>query len=193
MVSRRSFLIGLGGILTSGFVTRVCSHVRATSSPLLLDPGRIEETLFVNPTYSDGPNFWSLSLGPEEMMAPPPPTWREHLGLLDRAPEDIQRVLDDRSMTVEALDQPLDEFGWEDLWEYRNSPTAKAYWLLKELGVGHALGGSGRSVGRLEYHRQPNPMSSWHWVELRDSLSISLLQAHLVDAGHPIRVAMAEV
>jgi hypothetical protein len=45
----------------------------------------------------------------------------------------------------------------------------------------------------MEFHSCPNPMSSWHWVELRDDLSISLLQARLVEAGHPIRVVMGEV
>src|SRR3954471_10144632 len=36
MISRRSFLLGLGGIVTSTFVTRAASYARAHDRPLLL-------------------------------------------------------------------------------------------------------------------------------------------------------------
>ena len=37
----------------------------------------------------------------------------------------------------------------------------------------------------------PNPCSSWHWVELRDDLSASLLQARLIELRQPIRLKIA--
>lgn len=196
MISRRSFLVGLGGIVTSAFIARVRAHVEATHLPLLLDPGRAEETLHVYPTYHDDPNQWTPSLGPQQWEAPPVPTWREYLRSLGHrlgTREEIEAALAERSLSPEELDSELDAFGWEDMWEHNNSPTAKAYWLLKDLGIDCGLNAKGGRAGRMEFHSCPNPMSSWHWVELRDDVSISLLQARLVEAGHPIRVVMGEV
>ena len=81
MTTRRSFLLGAGGLLTTAFVTRVQRHVRETARPLLLDPGSTDETLYLydQQSWSDR-NKWRLSLGPYVGdTEPPPPTWHEHL------------------------------------------------------------------------------------------------------------------
>ena len=45
MTLRRSFLLGIGALVSASFVTRVKAHVLESARPLLLEPKRAEETL----------------------------------------------------------------------------------------------------------------------------------------------------
>ena len=47
MTSRRSFLLGIGALVSASFVTRVKAHVFESARPLLLEPKRAEETLYL--------------------------------------------------------------------------------------------------------------------------------------------------
>jgi hypothetical protein len=47
MTSRRSFLLGIGALVSASFVTRVKAHVLEIARPLLLEPKRAEETLYL--------------------------------------------------------------------------------------------------------------------------------------------------
>ena len=192
MISRRSFLLGLSGLVTSAFVARAQAHVLETRAPLLLDPGRAEEILYLyDHAAADTGNRWQVSLGPWEAVEPPPPMRRQHLLKLGYAPGDLERVWRERDGEPEELDQPLDDYDWADYWERHESPSAKAYWLLKELGLDCPLNARSSKAGRIDFLDSPNPVSAWHWVELRDDLSVSLLQARLIEAGHPIKLMLA--
>ena len=196
MISRRSFLIGFGSLVTSAFVARAQAHVRESRAPLLLDPGKAEETLYLyDHVGADTGNAWQISLGPWEEVEPPPPTWREHLtrrGYALATPDDLERVWRECSIQPEHLDQTLNDHRWADYWEDRESPSAKAYWLLKELGLDCPLNARGTKAGRIEFFDSPNPMSLWRWVELRDDLSVSLLQARLIEAGHRMKLVVGD-
>ena len=80
MISRRSFLLGIGSLVTTSFVARARVHVRESGSPLLLQPKRAEETLYLYEGFDQSYEPWStkyrVSLGPDQWPAPPPPTWR---------------------------------------------------------------------------------------------------------------------
>ncbi len=97
MVSRRSFLLSLGGLVTTAFVARVKRHIVETQTPLLLKPSRPEETLYVYDCLVDGDSCfkWRVTLGPDVWPAPPPPTWREYLeqnGFQLASPADRDRI-----------------------------------------------------------------------------------------------------
>jgi hypothetical protein len=62
--------------------------------------------------------------------------------------------------------------------------------LLKELKIGCGLNSRHEKEGRIEFFSSPNPMSDARWVELRDEMSVSLLQARLVECGHPIKIVV---
>ena len=47
MISRRSFLLGLGSLVTTSFVARARAHVRESGGPLLLQPKKADETLYL--------------------------------------------------------------------------------------------------------------------------------------------------
>jgi hypothetical protein len=198
MISRRSFLLGLGGLVTTAFAARAKAHALAEGEPLLLDPGRVEKTLhlFGLPDFAEGEltNRWQVSLGPWQQDPPPAPTWREYLRLqghrLD-TPEDLTQACRQAFLAPADLDEFLPEQSWWSCWEVSESPQAKAYTLLKGIGLDCALDLPGKKAGRITfvecgYH----PGSSERFVELHDDLSVSLLQARLIERNLPIRLVL---
>jgi hypothetical protein len=201
MISRRSFLLGIGSLVTTAFAAKAKAHAIVAQSPLLLDPGRAQETLYLYEGFdcSDGPDGtkWRVSLGPDRCPAPPPPTWREYLkpqGYAFETQADFDRAYRDMSLLPEEVDQPLDGYAWEDAWEYAESPQAKAFVLLKELKLDCGLNRSGEKAGRIVFtERGSHPGSSEGWVDLRDDLTASLLQARIIERELPIRLRIGEL
>ena len=71
------------------------------------------------------------------------------------------------------------------------SPQAKAYSLLKELNLGCSLDAEGKKVGRMEFIEGGwHPGSSACWVELRDDLTVSLLQAAIIERDLPLKITI---
>jgi hypothetical protein len=195
MTSRRSFLLGIGALVSATFVTRVKAHVLETARPLLLEPKRAEETLYLYDQSSwDEEWKWRVSLGPDLYEPPPPPTWREHLrsrGYTFDIQEDYDRAYREMSLQPEDLEQPLDGYGWESYWEHYESPQAKAAILLKELKLDCALEEPGRKAGRIGFTEWGgHPGSCERWVDLKDDLTVSILQARIIERELPIKLVI---
>jgi hypothetical protein len=194
MLDRRHFLIGAGALLTASFVNRAKAFSRRSGEPLVLSPARKpDETLYVYRQESDYGAKWRVSLGPDQPFAPPPPTWREHLRALGHPLEtqdEIESACREHDLTPDELDVRLNGFGWEDSWDNFTGPQAKAHHLLKGLdlrGAGSAL----RQAGQIIFEEfGGSPGNSYTWVELRDDLTVSLLQARLIELNLPINVAV---
>jgi hypothetical protein len=76
MIDRRHFLIGAGALLTASFVRRASAFSKKTGRPLILPAVQEpEETWQADNEVAN----WRVSLGPDQPLAPPVPTWREHL------------------------------------------------------------------------------------------------------------------
>ncbi len=201
MISRRSFLLGIGSLVTTSFVARARAHVREIRSPLLLQPKRAEETLYLYEGFdqSDGPwvTKYRVSLGPDQWRAPPPPTWREHLksrGYRLETREDHDRICEEQSLTPEELDQPIDGYSWEDYWEHYESPQAKAHQLLKDLDLDCDPKAPGSKAGAILFTEWGgHPGSSERWVDLKDDLSVSILQARLIERDLPIELVLGSL
>src|SRR4051794_20505929 len=74
MTSRRSFLLGISALVSASFVTRVKAHVLESARPLLLEPKRAQETLYLyDQSGWDDDWKWRVSLGPDDVHEPPPP------------------------------------------------------------------------------------------------------------------------
>ncbi len=201
MISRRAFLIGLGSIVTSRFVAQAKAHVHATGQPLLIQPARAEETLYLYEGFGSEEGDWGYryraSLGPDEDPAPPPPTWREHLeaqGWALSTPADYDRLLRERGLRREDLDARMSRGAWEEHWDYAASPQARAYQLLHDLRLdcdpeqpGHKAGGIAFTDGG------GHPGSVERWANLKDDLSVSILQARITERALPIRLVMASL
>jgi hypothetical protein len=201
MISRRSFLLGLGGLVTTSFVTRTTSHIAAQGAPLLLDPGRAEETLYVYDfgvcSGEEGDGFkWRVSLGPDIYPAPPPPTWRDYLAAQDArldSQADLDRLRCEHSLASDELDDRIDGYQWESLWVHYDSPQAKAAIILKELNIDCSLDCRGRKAGLMDFvDWGGHPGSCARWVDLRDDLTVSLLQARLIELSHPIKIVIGD-
>lgn len=158
MISRRSFLLGLGSLVTASFAARAQAYASAEGVPLLLSPGLVEKTLYLyeglDPGEGEWGNKWRISLGPWQHDPPNPPTWREHLcqqGYRFGSPEDLDRIWWERWIAPEDLDTPLPAQSWWSTWEYNEGPQAKAYTLLKGLGLDCGLNRPGDKAGRINF------------------------------------------
>jgi hypothetical protein len=193
MFDRRRFLIGAGTLLTASFVRRASAFSRKAGEPLILSPaGKPEETLYVysQKEWSEDAE-WRVSLGADQPFAPPAPTWREHLRALGHPLEtedDIERACNEFDLPREDLDTRLNGFGWEDRWDNFAGPQAKAFHLLKDLDLGQA-GSALRQAGQIIFQEfGGSPGNSYTWVELQNDLTVSLLQARLIELNLPINV-----
>jgi hypothetical protein len=201
MFDRRRFLIGAGALLTASFVRQASAFSRKAGEPLLLPlTQKPEETLYIylqdwnDYETNDYVGKWRVSLGPDEPVAPPPPTWREYLrsrGHRLDTDDDIARVCaQNGSLTLEELDRTLDAYGWQDMWDYFTGPQAKAHHLLKKLDLG-APDSKLKQSGEIIFQGfGGGPGNSYTWVELQNDLTVSLLQARLIELNLPIKVKL---
>ena len=185
--SRRGFLIGAGSLLTTAFVSDARAFIRRTSQPLLASPAQIAQTIH---WYENGDYKNLLTLGPWTMDVPPAPTWREFFinqGIPHQTEAEIIHICQEHWIGPGDFDKPVSEHYWHEHWELCESPNVKAYRLLERIDIGPELG-SGRGP-LLEFHEGDNHPGSWDlWVNAKDKLSLSLLQARLIDLKMPIKI-----
>jgi hypothetical protein len=188
-------------LLTTSFVNRASAFSQKAGGPLILPSMRKpEETLYVymqdcefdeNDEVAEYGAKWRVSLGPDQPFAPP--TWREHLRALGHPLEthdEIERACIEHDLPLDELDVHLNGFGWEDSWDNFTGPQAKAHHLLKRLDLGGA-GSALRQAGQIILEQFGGSSgNSYTWVELRDDLTVSLLQARLIELNLPINVAV---
>jgi len=194
-INRRFFLVGAGALITTNFVSKAVAYANRTSRPLLVKPDRIEGELFI---YGDG----RISLGPFRLFDDEPiPTWRQYLA------QRIGRPIESESDIIAAgyddfseqeLDTRLDAFSWEQEWQCKRSPTARAYRLLDNLDLGLLRHRPGYTwePNSLTFIQTFNPGDCSHVVfaedqerpETLDPVTASLLQARLVELGTGLRL-----
>jgi hypothetical protein len=189
MFSRRGFLIGTAGLLTTAFVRDARSFIRRKEAPLLAVPSRTAHTLFWD--WPDGLDNPKLYLdGAPQVWAGLPPTWREflsspHMDYYD--PTDIKQRLEDVEFDPSQLDNEMNCWWWENHFDTKSGPSAKAYNLLEKIDLGPDLGGGdGPNLEFNEGGWDPSDISLH--VGASDLLALSLLQARLIDLNLPIKV-----
>jgi hypothetical protein len=209
MLDRRHFLIGVGNLLTATFVRKATAFSQATGRPLILPAAKApEEALFIYEVGRGespyGSNFydeesdelpfpkWRVTLGPDDPLPPPTPTWGEYLrdlGYQLESPDEIRRAFSERHVTPEQLNAKVDGYWWQDRWDNFTGPQAKAFHLLKELQVGAPPDSRLRQAGELVFDELGgSPCNVYKSVHLKDDLTASLLQARLVELNLPIKV-----
>jgi len=196
MISRRSFLIGAGAFLTAGFLADAKACIAESGKPLLLAPPQPREILFAYEGFGSGEfdEGIRLTLGQARYEEPDPPLWRELVVMegwkLEKL-SDFRRLYSERWITPKELRQSVDSWTWADAWEYRFGPAARAYWLLHDLKLDRRIKGLERA-GRLTFYQCPHPGNSAHWVEAKDLLSLSLLQARLRELDVPVGIEIGD-
>src|ERR1700739_1507547 len=190
MFSRRGFLIGTGGLLTTAFVGVARAFIRRNQAPLLGAPPRPAHTLYWDWRDSlDEQNLFPD--GEPEVIAPEPPTWRAFLKSLDAkdyAVSDIKQRLGAIEFEPSQLDEEMDESWWEMHYDRISGPSAKAYRLLDKIALGPELGP--RAEGPHLQFREGggNQFDYSLHAPASDMLALSPLQARLIDLQLPIKV-----
>ena len=187
--SRRGFLIGAGAVLTTAFVKDARSFIQRTSQPLLASPSQVAETMYWHEIPDVG---YQLTLGPWS-IAPPPPTWRKFFdseGIQLRTDKEVERICSSHCIEPGDFNKQMSRRYWEDWFDITGGPLARAYHLLEKIDLGPE-----RAAGRgplLEFNVGGHPGDSTHYVNAMDMLSLSLLQARLVDLKYPIKIVKGE-
>jgi hypothetical protein len=75
---------------------------------------------------------------------------------------------------------------WEDWFDIEGGPLARAYHLLQKIDLGPERASERGPL--LEFNIGSHPGDSTHYVNAKDMLSLSLLQARLIDPGMPIKI-----
>ena len=196
MLDRRRFLIGAGALLTASFVTKAKAFSRDTGRPLVLPAARAsEQTLYIYNEQDWNESAyakWRVTLGEDNPIPPPTPTWREHLLSLGRrldTDHEIERVCVEHDLLPEELDAKVDGYWWQDRWDHFTGPQAKAYHLLKNLELGGSPDSRLRQAGEMIFDRLGgSPCNAYSSVQLKDDLTVSLLQARLIELNLPIKI-----
>jgi hypothetical protein len=183
--SRRGFLIGVGTVLTTEFVKDARSFIHRNSQPLLASSSQMTETIYWYEIPDEG---YQLALGPWT-YAPPPPTWRRFF--IDQCiphgtNKEIEKLCSDHLIEPGDFDKPMSERYWYYWFDIVGGPLARAYHLLEKIDLGPERDSERGPV--LDFNIGSHPGDSTHYVNARDMLSLSLLQARLIDLKLPIKV-----
>lgn len=92
---------------------------------------------------------------------------------------------------IDDVDTLIDDYNWSGVYEMHYDPMPAAYHFLKRYKIGAKLRSKAKTAGRLDFFAGSNhPGSNDLWVEAYDDLTVSLLQARLIELKKPIEVVM---
>ena len=124
-----------------------------------------------------------MNLGVPQFEIPDPQLLIENLrwhGYVLDTPQQIDDYCDESGWTEEQLFAPMNRWDWETQWEHNLNPEAQAFRFLSEHDI-FPKGGRGRRAGEVVFEEFSNPSSCYRWVEVHDPVSLSLLQARLIE------------
>jgi hypothetical protein len=159
--------------------------LQRNNQPLLSSPSQVVETMYWHEIPDEG---YQLTLGPWS-VAPPPPTRRKFFvseGIPHRSDREIEEIYCSHLIEPGDFDKPMSVRYWEDWFDIEGGPLARAYHLLQKIDLGPERGSERGPL--LEFNIGSHPRDSTHYVNAKDMLSLSLLQARLIDLGMPIKI-----
>jgi len=183
-VSRRSFLVGAGSIITAAFVSEALSFAADAKAPMRARhlAWRMDTPFYNKVIYCEAvEDHWRLHWGEPKFEIPEPQLLIENLkyhGHELYTQHQIDVFCAETGWTEKDLFSPMNEFAWEDQWEHNFSTEAQAFTFLEKHDIFPASS-EGRREGQIIFASYPNPMSNARWVEVHDQLSLTLLQARL--------------
>jgi hypothetical protein len=125
-------------------------------------------------------------------MRAAPRTWREYYTKVEG--RDLTKEAEMNRIWKEQLDEPMPDRSCQDAWDDLWSPDARAYQLLQELDLGplHKRVGLRVWKGRLHFEQFLRPFDNSRVVNAEDAVTLSLLQARLIELGLPYRLREGE-
>jgi hypothetical protein len=183
-LSRRTFLKGLSTAFGAATIPDLQKRILDNGSPILLKPTQVSNRFFV---ADNG----SLALGeiwtPNKMK---PVSWHQYfIDCGAKTRDQIAAYAD--GWDVDDLDEQIDDENWRSIFDIHYAPLSAGYHFLRRTNIGPKTLAKHPRNGRLDFFAGSNhPGSNDLWVECWDDLSVSLLQARLIELGHPIEVIM---
>ena len=187
MLTRRTFLTGAAGTLSSALIQRFQWFTENEGYPLVVAPRNPTEHIYVSSEYED----LRLSLG-KPVCAPEPPTWagyfEEIWGVRQNHRSELLDACETWGLEPADLHEDCDIDTWLTYWGRNRSPEAAAYHLLEDLDVGPVLRGTAGEVGEIDFVNGPWPGNDYLGAHAVDDLSVSLLQHRLNELGTGIEI-----
>jgi hypothetical protein len=182
-IHRRSFIRGLTGLFGVATIPDLEKMILDAGCPILLQPTHVSNTIYV-------PETGHLFLGDQTIHSFPVVTWKQYfVDLGAKTKMDLVRLT--AAWEVDEIDELIDNDQWPGIYEMHYDPMPAAYHLLRRLKIGTGIRSRAKTAGRLDFFAGSNhPGSNDLWVEAYDDLSVSLLQANLIELGQPIRIEM---
>jgi len=197
-MDRRSFLINsaraLGAVLTLNFVSRVENFVQIENLPLLLKPDSHETILFA---INDDTGGYQLYLGKHPLDDHVPDiNWRDliidHWGWSEK--DGVAYLQEDYGISKKEAKEMLDTIAPADSisdWFFLSqSANAKAYFYLSGLDLGPEFGQGQDTAGEIRFIEGYMPGNDTRMVEVPENVSLSLLQARLIDLGENVKIEL---
>ena len=197
IVDRRQFLIRsssvIGALITPAFVAQAQARAREFEEPLLIQPAKVIKSLYA---YHLGDSGYTLHLGDpdDEDSVDTPKTFHELLvrqkfGKGDALVDFVMDgwSLDERGAQLKLQAPPPPDL-LEAYLENEEGTQAKAYRYLKRLDLGERFSATGDHAGEIYFVNGFNPSSNGLGVEVPDLLSLSLLQARLIELGKKVDI-----
>jgi hypothetical protein len=214
MAIERAFSLGTDRkILTPEFLSRCKKHIEATGTPLLLDAREKAHTLYAEPSVISDRISYNLRLNqPEDDEFPEMMdwTWEQFFHakgyddedfveqIMEQFPSDfedqdwmdeeekepeVERRVRAKNLLKESADQ---DFLWDE-YKHWGSPEAQAYYHLFDLDL-CPNSKTKEDVGCIRFIDSPSLGYYACSAEVPDSLSLSLLQARLIEIGHETKI-----
>lgn len=199
-MDRRSFLVQsarmMGAVLTASFVTRVEAYVEHKNSPLLLPPSRKKNRILY--AIEDAGGGYCLYLDKHPLDdAIPEITWRDlivdHWGWSEQ--DGIAHLQDDYGISKKEARAMLGDIvpedsigGWFNLAQ---SANARAFFYLSRLDLGPDFSNTVDAAGEIRFRDGYCPENDTRMVEVPENISLSLLQARIIDLGEDIKIEVA--
>ena len=187
LVSRRTFLSGLSALFGAASITDLQHNVLEIGRPILLSPQLTSGNLYV----AEG---GTLFLGSHNIDMPRP-SWRQYWRDTEQCDVTNSEALRRHCLWYfgEFIDYetPIPDENWDEIYELTYDPMPAAYHLLRRLKFGRETTTLRPKNGRLDFFAGSNhPGSNDLWVEAYDDLTVSLLQAQLIQLNQPIKIIM---
>lgn len=189
---RRSFLIGLGALLTAPYVAKLEASIaqNAVVEPLITEASATRVLRAV-------PNHRGFVITFDEEEDLPELTYREMLDefhgqwFQPGAPlseEEAEELKDIYEITPAQLDDIAPPGTYEAEWRERNNPMLNAFSFLDDLDLGPEDEEGDDLRGDLLFIEGEHPGSTYIAVEAPDELTLHLLQARLLDLGENVYI-----
>lgn len=193
IMHRRSFLVGLGAILTAPYVEKVQTALAHQTAPSpLIAEADASRTLLAVPSERG----FVLTF-PDNGMDLPALTYREMLDEFHNTyfpkgfqltEEEIEDLEWQWGITPEELDDEAPVVDYEEAWYLKYNPQVEAYRFLEALDLGPIDAEGEDLAGNLLFIEGDRPGSNYIAVEAPDELTLHLLQARLLELGQDICV-----